>query len=161
VARQLDEDGKGSGEDLVRYIREFLQDREVAEIQAWDWNQFPGDLLPGLQAAGIHVVNQPDSEIKIGLTGALAGIAETGSLVLPSGPGRPLTASLLPEIHLAVLRADTIYENLAQVLNLPDIKESAAVVLVSGPSRTGDIEMTHTIGVHGPVEVHVFCLIAE
>lgn len=158
---QIDEDGKGSSEDLVRYIREFLQDREVAEIQAWDWNQFPDDLLPGLQAAGIHVVNQPDSEIKIGLTGALAGIAETGSLVLPSGPGRPLTASLLPEIHLAVLRADTIYENLAQVLNLPDIKESAAVVLVSGPSRTGDIEMTHTIGVHGPVEVHVFCLIAE
>ena len=157
----IDKDSKASSDELQRNIRAFLQDKGVKKIQAWESNQLPEKLVSSLQSSGINIVNEPDPEIRIGLTGALAGIAETGSLVIPSGPGRPLTASLLPEIHLAVLRASDIYENLAQVLKLPDIRESASAVVISGPSRTGDIEMTHTIGVHGPMELHVFCLLCR
>jgi L-lactate dehydrogenase complex protein LldG len=65
---------------------------------------------------------------------------------------------LLPEIHIALLREQEIYENLAQVLNLEEVKASSVAVLISGPSRTADIEMTLTIGVHGPGELHVICI---
>jgi L-lactate dehydrogenase complex protein LldG len=93
-----------------------------------------------------------------GLTGALAGVAESGTLLVPGGPGRPLTASLLPEVHIVVLRAADLYARLAEVLNLEAIRQSAAVALISGPSRTADIEMTLTIGVHGPRLIQVFCI---
>jgi L-lactate dehydrogenase complex protein LldG len=92
------------------------------------------------------------------LTGALAGVAETGTLVLPSGAGRPQTASLLPEVHIAILKAEDIYETLQEVLELREVHQASVVDLISGPSRTADIEMTLTIGVHGPREVHVFCV---
>lgn len=55
--------------------------------------------------AGIRVEKSGGPEILAGITGALAGIAETGSLVIPGGDGQPLTALLMPEIHLAILRA--------------------------------------------------------
>ena len=69
-----------------------------------------------------------------------------------------MTASLLPEIHIAVLRASDIQENLADVFSTRQVESYASVVLVSGPSRTADIEMTLTIGVHGPGEIHVFVI---
>jgi L-lactate dehydrogenase complex protein LldG len=106
----------------------------------------------------VRIQHQADPDIRAGLTGSIAAIAETGTLVIPSGEGRPQTTSLLPEIHLAILHEKTIYKNLEQVLNLGGIYKSSAVTLVSGPSRTADIEMTLTIGVHGPQELHVFCL---
>ncbi len=115
-------------------------------------------MLDDLQAAGIQVVHQPDPAVQAGLTGALAGIAETGTLVMPGGPGKPLTASLLPETHLAILPARDILDRLAQALALPQVRRSSASVLISGPSRTADIEMTLTIGVHGPKNLLVFLL---
>jgi L-lactate dehydrogenase complex protein LldG len=111
-----------------------------------------------LQRKGVKIQHEAHPDIRVGLTGSIAGIAETGSLVIPSGVGRPQTASLLPEIHLAILHEKDIYANLAMILRLNEIFEKSAVTLVSGPSRTADIEMTLTIGVHGPGELHVFCL---
>jgi L-lactate dehydrogenase complex protein LldG len=75
-----------------------------------------------------------------------------------SGPGRPLTASLLPEVHIAILWEQDVCENLSQVLQREDVRQAPAAVLVTGPSRTADIEMTLTIGVHGPGELHVLCI---
>jgi L-lactate utilization protein LutC len=99
------------------------------------------------------------SEIpRVGLTAAVAGIAETGSLVLTSGKDRPLTASLLPEVHIAVIHAGDILPTVNAALQLPEVWEASSAVLITGPSRTADIEMTLTIGVHGPAELIVFCL---
>jgi L-lactate dehydrogenase complex protein LldG len=58
---------------------------------------------------------------------------------------------------MAVLHERDIHENLAEVLKLPAVQQASAVTLVSGPSRTADIEMTLTLGAHGPAEVYVFC----
>jgi L-lactate dehydrogenase complex protein LldG len=69
-----------------------------------------------------------------------------------------LTASLLPEVHIAILRVADILPSVESALSLPQVAESPGVVLVSGPSRTADIEMTLTIGVHGPGELHVFVI---
>ena len=80
----------------------------------------------------------------------------TGSLLVTDGPGSPLHASLLPEIHLAVLRASTILPTLEAAL--PLVRGTRSAVFITGPSRTADIEMTLTIGVHGPGELHVFLI---
>ena len=68
----------------------------------------------------------------------------------------PLHASLLPEIHLAVLRNSDIYPSLENAIHLTRGTKSA--VFITGPSATGDIEMSHTIGVHGPGEIVVFLM---
>jgi L-lactate dehydrogenase complex protein LldG len=77
---------------------------------------------------------------------------------LVGGPGSPLTASLLPEVHVAILKASTLVPSLPDALKRPEVLKAAAGVIISGPSRTADIEMTLTIGVHGPGELIVFLI---
>jgi L-lactate dehydrogenase complex protein LldG len=72
--------------------------------------------------------------------------------------GRPLSASLLPEVHIALLWEKDMVETLKQALHNEEIKQLPASVIISGPSRTADIEMTLTIGVHGPGELVVICI---
>jgi len=153
-----------SPEDVLPKILELLQDPGIDEILAWDAAYLPGGLLQRLSEAGVQSIHptwetiQTSSHIRVGLSGASAAIADTGSLLLLGGPGRPLTASLLPEIHIALVWEKDVFEQLDQVLQLEAIKEAPAAVLISGPSRTADIEMTLTIGVHGPGELHVICM---
>jgi L-lactate dehydrogenase complex protein LldF len=143
--------------ELGGLLLNFLRRRTIDRIQAWEPEHLPGGVLDVLEAAGIQIQYSADPSIRVGLTGALAAAAETGTLVLPGGPGRSPQASLLPEIHLALLPYKAIRPSLAEVLNLEELKTASSVALISGPSRTADIEMTLTIGVHGPGEVHVFC----
>jgi L-lactate dehydrogenase complex protein LldF len=96
-----------------------------------------------------------------GLTGALAAVAETGTLVVPGGRKRSQLASLIVPVHFAILRAEDIYRTMDEWLTATgeeQLAETACMNLISGPSRTADIEMTLTIGVHGPGEVFVFCI---
>ena len=72
--------------------------------------------------------------------------------------GETLTASLLPEVHIAVLKISRLVPTLADALRMPEVRTASAGVIVTGPSRTADIEMTLTIGVHGPGELHVFLI---
>lgn len=153
-----------SPDELAGSLLAFLRSHQVGRLLAWDAEYLPSNLLGGLAQAGIQIVHQVDPLAEAGLTGALAGLAETGSLVLPAGPGRPGTASLLPEIHLAILHSEDILPNLESLLSGSDasklqaVLDAPSVALVSGPSRTADIEMTLTIGVHGPRQIHVFCV---
>jgi len=140
--------------DLPGKVIALLSEMNIDRVQTWD--QIPGLDEAILTKAGISVQEEADESLKAGITGALAGIAETGTVVIPGGEGQPLTASLLPAVHIAVLRASDILPSLEATLGLPEIEKSPAVALVSGPSRTADIEMTLTIGVHGPGELHVF-----
>jgi L-lactate dehydrogenase complex protein LldG len=96
-------------------------------------------------------------ELPLGITGADAGLAESGSLVLVTGPGRPRMASLIPLHHVAVLRASRIVRTFPHLLaDRPDLVASGSnFVVITGPSRTADIEMTLTLGVHGPRHVTV------
>ncbi len=144
--------------ELAKQIWALLQEREIASVMAWEASHLPVGLLESLGDKGIKITHQPDPLAGAGITGALAGVAETATLVLPGGSGRPLTASLLPQVHIAVLKAEDIFPDMAAALRLPEVRRCAATALVSGPSRTADIEMTLTLGVHGPKEVHVFCL---
>lgn len=145
-------------QELASHLSSLLRGRNIQRIQSWEASSLPEDLFNQLQTSGIEISCEPDPQAQAGLTGALAGIAETGTLVLTSGLGKALTASLLAPLHIAILRAGDICANLPQALALPEVQQSPAAVLISGPSRTADIEMTLTIGVHGPGELHVICL---
>lgn len=96
-------------------------------------------------------------DVKYGLTGAEAAFAETGSIVVRSGPGRPRMASLIPLIHIVLLPEDRIFRSPMHWLTEPgsDAAGAANVVYITGPSRTADIEQKITLGVHGPRELHV------
>ena len=144
--------------DLSQKVLSSLHQLGVTTIQSWGSNQLYEFLLTDLENAGIKITHDPEPEIKVGLTAARAAIAETGSLVLPTGPGCTLTTSLLPEIHLAILKVDDILPDLKQAFALEEIRAASSTVLISGPSRTADIEMTLTVGVHGPGQLYVFCL---
>lgn len=143
--------------ELIEKILEVLDGSGERSILAWRDENLPSGLLEGLKDRGVEIKHNFDPEVKIGLTGALAAVANTGTLVLPSGAGKAQFVSLIPEVHLAIVRVDQIKENLAQVFSMAAIGEASCVSLITGPSRTADIEMTLTIGVHGPRQVHVLC----
>lgn len=147
-----------SSSEVADLVLDFLRQRGITRIQAWEGTHLLDGLLEHLDRSGIQIQLHPDPEITAGLTGADGAIAETGTLVLTDAPGRPIIASLLPEIHVALLSASKVYEAMPEALQLPDIRQSTLGALISGPSRTADIEMTLTIGVHGPREVHVYCM---
>jgi L-lactate dehydrogenase complex protein LldG len=94
----------------------------------------------------------------VGITTAQAAIAETGTLVLESDQERHRLVSLLPPVHIAVVDAADVCATLGEALKLVrrnGSEMSRAITFVTGPSRTADIELTLTIGVHGPNELHV------
>ena len=93
----------------------------------------------------------------VGITTAQAAIAETGTLVLDAAKERHRFASLVPPVHVAIVDAASIFQTLGEALAFiyQNGEISPAVTFVTGPSRTADIELTLTIGVHGPQQLYV------
>jgi L-lactate dehydrogenase complex protein LldF len=145
-------------EQLAGLVLKELEAQSIDQVIAWEDADLPDGLLPFLKTAGISITHQPEAKAGGGLTGVLAAVAETGTLLLHGGAGRPSSASLLAPVHLAILQSRQIYTNLAQVVSLPEAKNTSSLTMITGPSRTADIEMSLTIGVHGPREVIVFCV---
>ena len=160
-------------DEAVQTVIQLLCAAGGNEILTWNDSEL---LLPGLGkalgAAGLRRLeaNLPEGDPEgrrtrlaelaratAGLTGATAGIADTGSLALISGPGRPRLASLLPPVHIAVLSAQTLYPTMPAFFaaHPAAVRTSSNLVFVTGVSRTADIELALTVGVHGPREVHV------
>jgi L-lactate dehydrogenase complex protein LldG len=97
---------------------------------------------------------------QVSITGAFAGIAETGTLVMASGPDHPVTLNLLPDTHVVVLReADIVggYEDVWARLRQRYGKDGMprTINTITGPSRTGDIEQAIELGAHGPRRMHI------
>ncbi|MEC9342896.1 MAG: lactate utilization protein [Pseudomonadota bacterium] len=95
-----------------------------------------------------------------GLSYAIAGAGETGTLVLASGPDNPTTVNFLPENHIVVVDSDDIEFNYETIWTKIRRKYGAgnmprSVNLITGPSRSADIEQTLIMGAHGPVRLHV------
>ena len=95
---------------------------------------------------------------RVSITGAFAGIAETGTVMALSGPHHPTTLNILPETHVVVLRAHQIvgaYEEAWDRLRASGRGTPRTVMLITGPSRSGDIEQTLQLGAHGPKRLHL------
>ncbi|RPI92337.1 MAG: hypothetical protein EHM40_13345 [Chloroflexi bacterium] len=141
-----------SAKDVTNKVIEFLRAHEIDQIH------LEPNVLDeiALGKAGITVSHAPDPALRVGVTKAICGLADTGSILIADGAGDPLQASLLPRIHIAVLQASDILPSLANALTLPAVRQSCSAVVITGPSRTADIEMSLTIGMHGPGELNIF-----
>lgn len=125
-------------------LAEVLTERKVA--------RFEYDSLHRLDAAEQRRLML---SAEIGITGVTAAIAETGSLVMASGPGQERLASLAPPVHVAVVAAEQIVSDLFDLFTDDRPTPPSNWVLITGPSKTGDLELKLTTGVHGPGHWHV------
>jgi L-lactate utilization protein LutC len=97
---------------------------------------------------------------KVGISGVVHLVAETGSVVVASRPDDPRSVSLLPPVHIAVASRRQLLPDLFDLFDALAIKDVDAelpscLCLITGPSKTGDIELKLVTGVHGPGEIHV------
>lgn len=120
------------------------------------WEELAGlDWAAAGLAAAARAARDSDA---VGITGAFCAIAETGTLMMLTGPQTPATTSLLPETHIAVVAAVRIVRGMEEAWQLMRdelARPPRAVSFISGPSRTADIEQTVTLGAHGPYRVHI------
>ena len=98
--------------------------------------------------------------IDAGITGCRGAIADTGSLILWPDRAEPRLLSLAPPVHIALLQADRIFNTFADAMQAQDWNQSMPTnaLLVSGPSKTADIEQTLAYGIHGPKQLIVLIL---
>ena len=127
-------------------------------VLSWNPERLPYDA--GAIVAGACLGSAPLREqagAEIGVTGCDAAIAETGSLVLLSAPGAARTVSLLPPIHVALVRPQDLCFSMGGFFEASAARmaDASSCTVVTGPSRTADIELSLTIGVHGPGRVVV------
>src|SRR5579871_2029077 len=163
-----------TGDDAARAkVMELLEQFEAKSILAWDFANIPvAGLESAIRASGIEII-QPDThdemrmetltaaaEAQAGITGVDAAAATTGSMIFTTAPGKGRIPTVLPPVHIAVMTLDQILPRIEswvavqRIRGLP-LTNSANVCFITGPSRTGDIEMQMVLGVHGPGKIRV------
>jgi L-lactate utilization protein LutC len=114
------------------------------------------DFVQHAEAVGVIVHRGAAPAIEgAGVSQALYGLADTGSVVLAASPEEPRSRSLLPAVHISLLAEDRILPGLAELFEAVGDALPSALAIVTGPSRSADIEQHLVVGVHGPGEVHV------
>lgn len=118
-----------------------------------------GAALKDLVFPNLEIHHEPAGVAEaLAVSQALAGIAEPGSLMMASGPASPITHNFVPDDHVVVLEAGAIvghFEEAWAVLRARPEGMPRATNIISGPSRTADVEQTIQLGAHGPRRVHV------
>ena len=167
-----------SAEELPNMIADFLASIEANRILGWGERSLELDSIAnhfrekGIQILEPEIPRSEDGNTRYemlagldqapaGLTTCLAGLADTGTVILPSGAGKSSLTSLLPRTHLVLLRAKDIYptfDNWIRAGGREAIASSPQLTLITGPSRTADVEMILTLGVHGPERLVVFTI---
>ncbi len=144
---------------VTRYLDALVLPPALAEQKSHRgvcWPEF-SDL--DWAGAGLDVEARPTvGHDRLGITGTFCAIAETGTLVVLAGADTPTATTLLPDTHVAVLRADRIVAGMEEAFALVRRERGQmprAMNMISGPSRTGDIEQTIVLGAHGPFRVHI------
>lgn len=163
--------------DVPAVVERLCRERGARSVVTWGAQALGVDVTSALSGAGIAVEAMPHAvpaaperqrlreligRADLGVTGADLAIAETGTLVLRAAAGRPRSTSLLPPCHVAVFDRTVLVETLEQVgialeawhHGPAPVARGAVINFITGPSRTADIELTLTRGVHGPKEVH-------
>ena len=154
-----------SAEEARGYVVDLARQRGASLLVRWDDGELEALGVDWqLAEAGVEVVvwrglddfGEVTARAEIGPSTAEWAIAETGSLVLASGPGRGRSVTLLPPTYVAVLPAQRVLRTVSEAIEkyaggaLP-----SNVCFHTGPSRSGDIEMSLVTGMHGPGDVHV------
>jgi L-lactate dehydrogenase complex protein LldG len=117
--------------------------------------------LPWDSALHIDITHGPSKgEDAVSLSHAVAGIAESGTLVFTSGPDNPTTLNFLPDDHIALLMAEDVVGDTESVFDLIRARYGKGSMprtlnMITGPSRSADIEQTLLLGAHGPRRLHI------
>ncbi len=134
-------------EDLIEKVNELVQELKAKSLSFWN--------IEPLKS--LEFTSETDlAKADIGITGADFAIADTGTLVLLSGPKQPRLTSLLPPVHIAILEKENIVPNIHDLFAMLGKsyenydKLCSCISFITGPSRTADIELNLTLGVHGP-----------
>ena len=151
------------------YVLQLARSHGARSAAGWECSVIQDiGLIRVLEDAGIEFLadNGDDGFIKraldagIGISGVDYALADTGTLVVLSGPGHARSVSLVTPVHVALVKEEQLLADLNDLF--PLLKErgslSSAIALITGPSRTADIEMTLVVGVHGPQQLHVVLL---
>jgi L-lactate dehydrogenase complex protein LldG len=113
------------------------------------------EFVANAEAVGFTVHRGEAPPIEGAVSRALYGLADTGSVVLAASPDEPRANSLLPEVHVTLLAEERILAGLEELFSTLGEELPSALAIVTGPSRSADIEQKLVVGVHGPGEVHV------
>ncbi|HET9337385.1 MAG TPA: lactate utilization protein C [Casimicrobiaceae bacterium] len=144
---------------VARYIDALDLEPAIADQRSHRGVCWPEFAELDWAGAGLAIEARPtQGNDRLGITGTFCAIAETGTLVITSGAATPTASMLLPDTHVAVVRPDRIVAGMEEAFELVRAERPGmprAVNLVSGPSRTGDIEQTIVVGAHGPFRVHI------
>lgn len=138
-------------EEVNRLLRSIEAERVVVN------DERPLTNLPHLPHMTYHLVGQDNDALRnscatadVGLSSADAALAETGTLVLTSGPGKSRLATLLPPVHIALVPTSVLTADLFTWTESFSRQLPANLNFISGPSKTADIEQIMAVGVHGP-----------
>ena len=155
-----------SEDQVIEYLRGVISKKDIKSFASWD-TEFLNTLniTNHLEREGLtHIKSSDKNEVAgagIGITGADYAIADTGTLVLLSDGNKPRGTSLLPPVHAAIVNESNIVGNISHLFSILKRKldsgetVTTCMTFITGPSRTADIELNLTLGVHGPKELHV------
>ena len=161
-----------SAEAAVHHIEDVCRAREAKRIVGWQGQVIAEvGLRERLEESGAEFLTETTGRefiraaeaADIGISGVDYALADTGTLVLLARKGQARSISLLPPVHIAVVRPGQILSGLSDLFPIlrADAKSrdlSSAITFITGPSRTADIELTLVVGVHGPQQLHVLLL---
>ncbi len=152
-----------AGHEALRLaLADLVRSEQVEKATLWTTpDLLAWDVAGTLASLGVTLVSaqagdRQVAECELGVTGVDAALPETGTLLLRSSPERPRVVSLLPRVHLAIFTPAVLRADLHQAF--AEAKDAGYSVLVTGPSRTADIELTLTLGVHGPKSLYAWLL---
>ena len=169
TAHFLDEVRKLSGvaaeltpESISAALQTLVTQQNIRKATLWHTPLFEQlELENTLRSLGVELVSPTADKhdmalCDLGITTAEYLLPETGTLVLRSSAEQPRAVSLLPRIHLAIVKPEMLRPDLHQIF--AEAKNSNYLVFITGPSRTADIELTVTLGVHGPKNLYVWMI---
>jgi L-lactate dehydrogenase complex protein LldG len=147
---------------VARYLDALALPPAIAAQKSHEGVCWPDLASLDWTGSGLRIEARPtDGHDRLGITGCFCAIAETGTLVFTTSARTPTGSMLLPDTHVCIVRADQIVSGMEEAFERVRAVHGTmprAVNLVSGPSRTGDIEQTIVLGAHGPFRVHILLL---
>lgn len=149
--------------EIESALRTVVAEQSIRTATVWDTSFLKQlGIAEILQTLGVELVSPNTdkhgmSKCDLGITEADFILPETGTIALYSSAEKPRAVSLLPRVHLAIARPAALRADMHQVF--AEAKDSNYLVFITGPSRTADIELTVTLGVHGPKNLYVWMMI--
>lgn len=149
--------------DINSALKDLVAEQNIRKATVWNTPRLQElQIANHLSSLGVELISpnadkHEMAQCDLGITEADYLLPETGTIVLSSSAEKPRAVSLLPRVHLAIVRPEMLRADMHQVF--AEAKDKNYLVFITGPSRTADIELTTTLGVHGPKNLYVWTMV--